>query len=386
MKIPPHVANTIEPPLLILHDWIEKAGGNVLYLGQAQVNIPPPKEFNDAITEALTNKAINGYSADEGLLTSRQLLAELFQKDYGVTFDPSSEIIITPGANQACFAGMMSLLEPGDEILVPTPWYFNHAMIATLINAKPVPVVLEPSSGFHLDVNQFQKQLTPKTRGVILVSPGNPTATVFRPDEVKEMVAFCQQNNLWILSDETYRYLTFTKDTLSPCQIAKEQTLLVGSFSKALGIAGWRLGYLAAPKHVVKAALKVIDSSNICPTHIAQYGLNGALKVFDRHTAVLKETIQSRMHAFINGFKKAGGTPPKISDGACFLFMKIGDNVDDVEFCQRLIAEKRIAVVPGQYFGESGRGYVRVGVGCVDEKQLEFAGEEMARFIQTCRN
>lgn len=381
MKIPAHIENTIEPPLLILHDWIEKAGGNVLYLGQAQVNIPPPQEFTTAVTEALTNKAINGYSPDEGLLSTRQLLTDLFKKDYGVSFNPESEIIVTPGANQACFAAMMSLLSPGDEVLVPTPWYFNHAMIATLLNVKPVPVVLDPKSGFHLDVASFKKQLTPKTRGVILVSPGNPTATVFRPDEVKAMVEFCQQNNLWILSDETYRYLTFTKDTLSSSQIDKDRTLLVGSFSKALGIAGWRLGYLVAPKHVVKAALKVIDSSNICATHLAQFGLNGALKVFDRHTASLKETIQSRMQAFINGFKKAGGTPPRLSDGACFLFMKVGDNIDDVSFCQRLIAEKKIAVVPGQYFGTSGRGYVRVGVGCVDEEQLEYAGKEIAGFI-----
>jgi aspartate/methionine/tyrosine aminotransferase len=289
MRFNSFVEDTELPPLLELSaraGELAAAGADVIRLDQGAVDIPPPLEFVAAVGEALEDDLIHRYTQDPGLPELRTALAGYVDDCLGVRYDPATELIVTAGANQGCFAALMALVEPGDEVLLPSPWYFNHAMTLTSLGAVPVAVPTRAERGYQPDPADVEAAITPHTRGLVLVNPNNPTGVCYPEGLVRELTGLVIDRGLWLLADQTYHELYFGVDRpLSPAAIegARDRVVTATSFSKSLGIAGWRLGVLAGPARLITQVLKVQDCVVISPNHPGQVGLMAALPAAERH-------------------------------------------------------------------------------------------------------
>jgi len=260
---------------------------------------------------------------------------------FGVEWDPGSEIVVTAGANQACFAALMAMVQPGDEVLLPSPWYFNHAMTVTALGAVPVAVPARVDEAFAPTVEAVAEAITPRTRVLVLVNPNNPTGARYEDDLTRELAELAIEKDLWLLSDQTYHELHFgNASPLSPAAVADahDRVVTVGSFSKSLGLAGWRLGFLAAHADLVTEILKIQDCSVICAVRAAQEGLLAALPEAEKHVMRVREAIRERR--------------------------------------DRLMASLRhVVAVPGSVFGPGGEGSIRLSYGSTAPDRLgEAAG------------
>jgi len=359
-------------------------GADVIRLDQGAVDIPPPTAFVEGVIEALTNDDIHRYAPDPGLPGLRAALARYGSERFGVDWDPRSEIVVTAGANQACFAALLALVEPGEEVLLPSPWYFNHAMAVTAIGAVPVPVPTRADELFVPSVEAVSDVITEKTRVLALVNPNNPTGARYPDDSTRDLVELAIEKDLWLLSDQTYQELHFgAEPPLSPAAItgARNRVVTVGSFSKSLGLAGWRLGFLAASQSLVTEILKIQDCSVISAARAGQEGLLAALPAIDEHVVRVRDTLRQRcdrLVAALRAEKLDGFFEPA---GSLFLFLHLPGVDDDWEFCQRLLEEQLVVAVPGGVFGPDGVGSIRLSFGSAPPERMVEVAQRIARAL-----
>ncbi len=275
MRFNRYVQRTQVPPLveLAVRAWeLTEQGIDVIHADQGAVDIPPPEVFTEAVVAALGSTEVHRYTPDPGLPELLEGLSEYAAERLGVVWRPEHELVVTTGANQACFAAMVCLLEPGDEVLVPAPWYFNHEMSLTALGAVAVPIRTSAATAFLPQPDQVRAAITPRTKGIVLVNPNNPTGACYPDRLIREISELAAVNDLWILSDQTYHDLHFTAaPPLSPAALPelRDRVITVCSFSKALGLAGWRLGFLAGPPALVEQVVKIQDCSVICACRLS---------------------------------------------------------------------------------------------------------------------
>jgi aminotransferase len=384
MRFNRNVQNTEMPPMVELaRRAVELAqqGADVIRLDQGAVDIPPPEAFVEGVVEALTEPDVHRYAPDPGLPELRTALGTYGADRFGVDWDPASEIVVTAGANQACFAAMLAILEPGDEVLLPSPWYFNHAMAVTALGAVPVPVPTRMEEGCAPTAKAVMATLSPRTRVLVLINPNNPTGARYSGDSTRELAELAIENDLWILSDQTYQELHFgSAPPLSPAAVsgARDRVITVCSFSKSLGLAGWRLGFLAAQPDLVGEILKIQDCSVICAGRAGQQGLLAALPEIENHAVLVREILRDRRD------RLAAGLRAELLDdfiepaGSLFLFLRLPDVGDDWAFCQRLLENQHVFAVPGSVFGPGGEGSIRLSFGSTASNLLEVAAGRIA--------
>ena len=355
---------------------LKAQGVDIVGFGAGEPDFDTPDFIKEACIRAL-KEGKTKYAPSAGIPQLREALAEKLLKENGIEYKPS-EIVITAGAKMALFLIMLALLEEGDEVLLPTPYWVTYPEQILLCNAKVVEVPLREEEGFVLKADLLREYITPKTKMLILNSPSNPTGAVIPEEELRKIAELCLEKNILIVSDECYEAFLYDGERfVSPASLSKEIreiTFTVNAFSKSYSMTGWRVGYVACPEKYAKVIADLNSQSISNATTFAQYGALEALKNPEAKTFVenMRKTFEKRRdlaYSLLREIPKVSVVKPK---GAFYIFpnftyysQKLGS---DLKLADYLIEKGRVAGVPGSAFG--AEGYLRLSY-CVSESQVE---------------
>lgn len=324
------------------------------------------------------------YTSNWGLLELREVLAEWLHARYDLSYDPSSEIVITVGASEAIDICLRAILEPGEEVIVVEPCYVSYAPTVTLAGGTPVIFPVYQKDVFRLNLEELEKVVTPRTKAIMLNYPSNPTGGTFNRGDLEKLAAFVKRHDLLVISDEIYAELTYEgrHQSLAALPGMKEHVVLISGFSKSHAMTGWRLGYLCAPTELAAAMVKIHQFTMLCAPTISQFAAVEALKNGDEAVAEMRREYEMRRNFIVSGFNELG-MHTLLPEGAFYAFASIEGLgfASSEEFCTELLKAEKVAVVPGNAFGASGEGFIRASYASSFEK-LEQAVEKMGRFLQ----
>jgi aspartate/methionine/tyrosine aminotransferase len=360
-------------------------GADVINLGQGVPGFPPVAGAIEEARRGLEEPSVHVYSGDAGLLSLRRALSSWLAKHEGPVSNPETELVITAGANQGFLLTVLTLLGPGDKVLLPSPFYFNHEMSLRIIGAEPIEVPLREETGYQLTMADLEPYLDHQPSALVLVSPNNPTGAVYDPKELERIARALTARGIVLIFDETYQAFVYDDARhFSPASIpeARSQVITLGSFSKTFGLAGWRVGYLMAEPDFVEQAIKVQDAMLVCAPVISQRAALGALQTPLEEIARRRNVLAERRQLMAQRITKIPSLHWKPTDGAYYAFLRVEGCIDSEELTWDLLEKTHVAVVPGSYFGESGEGHLRLSYGSVDSSDLEEACRRMAEYFQ----
>lgn len=371
-----------------LAKFLEITAGNPnivpLSVGEPDFDIP---EAVKAAEIKSINEGKSCYTSTLGLLELRQAIAEDTYKNYGVQYDPHTEIMVTVGVSEALYTVITTLVNPSDEIILPEPCYMANKACILLAGGVPVPVETKLENGFVPAIEDLEKAVTPKTKAIMLGYPNNPTGAIMSKEQIKAIGDWAVKHDLIIISDELYAHMTYNgkKHTMfTSYPEFRDRTIVLNGFSKAYAMTGLRLGYITAPKQIIDAMNVLHQFVVLCPNSTAQYGAIAALKYCDNDVHDMVAEYDKRRHIMIDGFKKIG-VPLYEPEGAFYVFPCIKETgMTDMEFVEKLLQEEEVLVIPGSIFGASGEGYIRCSY-AYSEDILKTALERIERFINKYR-
>ncbi len=364
------------------------AGEDVCGFAAGEPDFDTPDHIKEACIAAL-KAGKTKYAPTPGIEPLRQAIADKYAADYGLKVAPS-QVVVSPGGKFSCYLGVLSVCSPGDEVIIPAPYWVSYPEMVKLAGATPKFVLADDSTGFRLTPAQLEAAITPKTKLLILTSPSNPTGAVYSRAEMEAIVAVAMKHNLYIMSDEIYEHLVYDGvQHVAPATFGKDveaRTIIVSGFSKPYAMTGWRLGTLVAPAPIAKAAAELQSQMSSNATTFAQYGALAALKEKEKTKASLQAMLvafdrrRKFLHAELN---KIPGISCLLAQGAFYLFPNISKfGMSDTEFCSKLLEQEKVAVVPGSAFG--AEGYMRLSYATSDEI-IKKGVERLARFCATLR-
>ncbi len=324
------------------------------------------------------------YTSNDGIMELRTEICNYLNRRFGLTYNPKTETIVTVGGSEAIDLGVRALIEPGDEVIIPQPAFVCYGPIVELAHGVPVYIETKPEDDFKLTPEALKAAITPKTKLLILPFPNNPTGAILTREELEELAEVLRPTNVIVLSDEIYAELTYGMRHTSIASLDGmwERTVTVSGFSKAYAMTGWRLGYLCAPQPLVSQMHKIHQYAIMCAPTTSQLAAIEALKHGDGDIAMMRDEYDRRRRYIIDGLKRIGISCFE-ARGAFYVFPHIGEfGLSSDEFCQRLLDEKNVAIVPGTAFGDCGEGYARISYAySVDHitKALEKMGEFVKR-------
>jgi len=355
-------AASLTPSLTLAIDAKAKAmkaeGIDVVGFGAGEPDFATPAHIVQAAIKAL-NEGFTKYTPSSGMPDLRKAVAEKTQRDVGVTYKPS-QVIISCGGKHACFNVIAATCNPGDEVIIPAPYWLSYPEMAHLAEAVPVILNTTDATEFKVTPEQLRAAITPRTRLFILNSPSNPTGSIYSPEEIKALAEVCVEKGILIMSDEIYEKLVYDDaKQVSPASFAKENTIIVNGLAKAYSMTGWRIGFTAAPEPIAKAIDAIQSHSTSNPTSFAQKGAIAALNGPQDHLKPwLEEYVRRRAYAF-NKLNSIPGISCVNAKGAFYLFPNISRlGLKSIEFCDQLLQKKKVAAVPGIAFGADD--YIRI--------------------------
>jgi aspartate/methionine/tyrosine aminotransferase len=361
------IAGIQAPIIHVVSEWIAATPGTIS-LGQGVVSYGPPAVVVETAAHAVTRGDIHGYGSIEGEPALLDAIARKLRQENGIETDPAAGLFVTAGCNLAFMHAMLAIVDTGDEVILPVPYYFNHEMAVQMAGGRAVPV--STTADYQLDLDAITAAITSRTRAIVTVSPNNPTGAVYDEASLRAVNELCAARGLFHVSDETYEYFTYGDAVhVSPGSIpgAGAHTISLFSLSKAYGMAGWRIGYMVAPASLTSALAKIQDTLLICATLVAQHAAVAALAVgrpyARQHLASLERT-RLRMREALS----TPGVPCQVVDpgGAFYYFLRVRTPLDADTLTERLIREHRVAVTPGSAFGDHAACSVRVSYGALD--------------------
>lgn len=334
---------------------------NVISLGVGEPDFQTPWNVKQAAITAL-EKGKTKYTANSGLAELRKAISENILKNTGVSYCDNDEIIVTVGGSEGIDISIRTLIESGDEVLIVEPCFVCYAPIVSLCGGVPVSVQTTEETQFRLTPEMLREKITDKTKLLILPFPNNPTGAIMERSDLEAIAEVIRDTNILILSDEIYSSLTYGSKHCSIIEIdgMKERTIYVNGFSKAYAMTGWRLGYVAGPKPIIKQMLKIHQYGIMSSPTISQYAAVEALENCDEDIIKMRDEYDMRRRWLVKALNDIGLTcfEPK---GAFYVFPSIkSTGLTSEEFCERLVYEHNVAVVPGNAFGECGEGYIRI--------------------------
>ncbi len=354
-------------------DALRKAGAPVVSLGQAVPGFPPPPAAVRAAARAIEAGEADGYTADAGIRELRDATAGWLQSVAGGNADPADGLIITAGANQAFALIALTAFAPGDDVLLASPYFFNHEMMGRAAGATPVEVPMNPATGFAIDGDRILRALTPSTRAVVVVTPANPTGAVASPDAIETLANALAAENVFLVVDETYLLFTYDAPPWSATALSSHSNVLViGSFSKTFAMPGWRLGYLAADARFIADALRVQDAMLICAPAAAQQAMIATLAEAPRYPLQFLPEFTDRRRALARAIASAGGEWVQ-TGGGFFALARFPGCQDSFAAALRLLDTAHVVTIPGALFGQAGEGFLRLSYGAATAAVLEEA-------------
>lgn len=378
----------VQSPIIPVVGELIKNSPGTISLGQGVVYYNPPPEAIEFLPKFLAEPTNNLYKSVEGIPPLLTALAEKLQTFNGIEINEENCIVVTAGSNMGFMNAILAITEPGDEIILNTPYYFNHEMAIAMAGCRAVLVATDEN--YQLRPDAIAQAITPKTRAVVTISPNNPTGVVYSETALHQVNQICGDRGIYHISDEAYEYFTYNGvKHVSPgaFENSSEYTISLFSFSKAYGFASWRIGYMVIPKHLFVAVKKVQDTILICPPVISQYAALGALQAkaeyLESNIGALAQPavgIAQVRQVVLDSLNRLQGlcsiTP---ANGAFYFFLKVNTQMDAFELVKRLIQEHKVAVIPGTTFGMDDGCYLRVAYGAL---QKETAKEGIERLVQ----
>ncbi len=324
------------------------------------------------------------YTANAGLLRLREAIAGYTMRHIGVAYEPKTEVLVTVGGSEAIDLCLRALVCPGDEVLIPQPSFVCYEPLTVMAGGTAVPIVTKAEDGFRLTAEALRAALTPKTKLLILPYPNNPTGGVMRKEHLEAIATVLRDTDVMVLSDEIYGGLTYgfaPHVSIASLPGMRERTVLVDGFSKSFAMTGWRLGYACAPAPVMKPMVKLHQFALMCAPTTAQYAAVEAMENGDEDVERMRADYDVRRRFIVDELNKMGLTCFE-PEGAFYVFPSVKKTgMDSDTFCESLLREKRVAVVPGTAFGDCGEGYVRISY-CYSLKHITEAMRRMRAFVE----
>lgn len=359
---------------------------DVISLGVGEPDFDTPWHIRDEGIYALS-EGKTFYTSNTGLKELRNEIASRVKRTRNVSYNPDKEIIVTVGGSEAIDIGLRALINDNEEVIIPTPSYVSYEPCAILANAKPVIVNLKGENEFRLKPEELLNAITPKTKVLILPYPNNPTGAIMERDDLEKIAKIIIDNDIYVMSDEIYSALTYKGEHTSIVSLEgmKERTILIDGFSKAYAMTGWRLGYACASQEIIKQMLKIHQFAIMCAPTTSQYAAIDALKNGDSDIQEMKTSYNQRRRFLINAFKKMNLECFE-PYGAFYVFPCIKEfNMSSDEFAMKFLEEEHVAAIPGNAFGDSGEGYLRISY-AYSLENLKEAMLRLERFVNKLRN
>lgn len=354
---------------------------DVISLGVGEPDFVTPWHVREEGIYAL-EKGRTTYTSNAGLLELRQEICRYLSEQYQIDYRPADQILVTIGASEAIDLAIRAVIEPGDEVLIPEPSYVSYSPCVILAGGVPIAVPTTEKTRFRLTGKDLESCITDKTKMLILPYPNNPTGAIMEVENLWDIAAVLKKHNLLIVSDEIYSELTYSTKHVSIASLPKmyERTLVINGFSKAFAMTGWRLGYIAGDPEIIAAMTKIHQFSIMCTPTISQYAAIEALRNGMDSVERMRKEYDLRRKFIVHGFREMGLTCFE-PQGAFYVFPSIKSlGLSSEEFCERLLREERVAVVPGNAFGKCGEGYIRCSY-AYSLKNLEHALVRIKRFV-----
>ncbi len=378
----PTLANRMEqvqtPVIPVVGELIRENPGTIS-LGQGVVHYAPPPQAVESISTLLTDPQLHKYQLVQGIPVLLDEITKKLKNDNGITIDQSNRIVVTAGGNMAFMNAVLAITDPGDEIILPVPYYFNHEMAIMMASCKAVLVPTDEN--YQLQPDALEAAITSKTRAIVTVSPNNPTGAVYSESSLRAVNEICRRHGIYHISDEAYDYFVYDDARhFSPASIpgSSEHTISLYSLSKSYGFAGWRIGFMVIPERLFTAVRKIQDTILICPTVISQYVAAAAMQVgagyCREHLRGLAE-VRALVQIELAQAKSFCEVPP--ADGAFYFLLRLDTKMKPLALVERLVREHRVAAIPGDAFGMDGC-YLRVAYGAL---QKETVAEGIGRLV-----
>ena len=355
---------------------------NIISLGVGEPDFVTPWNVREASIASM-EQGYTAYTANAGIIELREEISNYMKNRFEVSYNPKTEVLVTVGASEAIDVAIRAIIDPGDEVIVVEPSFVSYAPIVTLAGGIPVSIGTNKQDDFKLTPSQIEKVVTEKTKAIMLCFPNNPTGSVMTKEDLEEIALVVEKYDLLVLSDEIYAELSY--DTEHYCfarlQGMRERTIVLSGFSKAFAMTGWRLGYAVGPEDIISAMLKIHQYTMMCASTPSQYGALEALRNGMDDVRKMVQSYRQRRNYFIKSFAEIGlacHTP----GGAFYAFPSISETgFTSEEFAEKLLMEERVAVVPGNVFGEGGEGHIRCSY-ATSMENLEEAIKRIDRFLQ----
>ncbi|HET9493394.1 MAG TPA: aminotransferase class I/II-fold pyridoxal phosphate-dependent enzyme [Chloroflexia bacterium] len=354
---------------------------DVISLGIGEPDFVTPEPILKAGIRSL-EAGHTAYTSNSGILELRELLSKNLDRLYSVKYDPEAELLVTVGVSEALLLALMSAVEPGNEVIVPEPCFVAYQPTVIFAGGVPVPVPTYVEQGFQVTVEDLERARTPRTRAILLGYPNNPTGAVLDRARLLEIARWAEEHDLLVISDEIYDRLVYGIEhtCFSSLPGMWERTILLGGFSKAYAMTGWRIGYAAAPPAILAAMRKVHQYIIMSAPTTGQEAAIQALKQGEPHVQAMRAEYDRRRRTIVDGFNRLGLTcfEPR---GAFYAFPSIeSTGLNEDEFAERLLMEEKVAMVPGTAFGKSGAGHVRASY-ATSLENIEEALNRLERFM-----
>ncbi|WP_310550878.1 pyridoxal phosphate-dependent aminotransferase [Paenibacillus glufosinatiresistens] len=373
------------PPSGIRAFFEAGSGKDVVSLGVGEPAFPMPEPVRKAVCESLA-RGETAYTSNAGMPELRGEIASYLRRGFGLDYEPGSELLVTVGSSEALDLALRSLLEPGDEVVVPSPGYVAYAPLIELAGGVAVEASGSAADGFKLTEAALEAAIGPRTRAILLNYPSNPTGAIMRAEDLMPIARLVQRHGLAVLSDEVYAELTYEGRHVSIASLPgmKERTVVVSGFSKAFAMTGWRIGYACGPRTLIAAMLKVHQYTAMCAPTTGQVAALASLRLGLEAKEAMREELARRRTFFVEGLRRIG-LPCRMPEGAFYAFPSIASTgLTSAEFARRLMEEGGVAAVPGSVFGEGGEGHIRCSYAASPE-QLAEALRRMEQFLSRLR-
>jgi aminotransferase len=360
-KIIPDVVKGIKPSGIRRFFDIASELEGVISLGVGEPDFPTPWAVRKTAIKTL-EKGKTVYTANSGLIELRQAISAYLNRRFKLEYNPKNEMIVTVGGSEAIDLGIRALIRPGDEVLIVEPCFVCYGPLVELAGGIPVPIETKEEDNFKLTAKALKEKITEKTKVLILPYPNNPTGAVMKREDLEPIAEVLRETNIIVISDEIYCELTygFEHTSIAALDGMRERTLLINGFSKSYAMTGWRLGYVAGPAPIISQMLKLHQYAIMCSPTVSQYAAITALNECDDEVKKMAAEYDLRRKLCVDGFNRMGLSCFN-PEGAFYVFPSIkSTGLSSEEFCTRLVNEYKVAVVPGNAFGKSGEGYVRV--------------------------
>lgn len=390
---------SVQSPIIpVVAEMIRSSPGTIS-LGQGVVDYGPPPQAIDQITQFLSNPDNHRYQAIEGIPPLVAAIARKLKTENGIAVhhhgqdhhgqdkhsqDKHSQIVVTAGSNMGFINAVLAIADAGNEIILQTPYYFNHEMAVRMANCQPVLAATDAQYQLRLDA--IEQAITPRTKAIVTISPNNPTGAVYPEADLRAVNQLCRERGIYHIHDEAYEYFTYGVTPFSPGSIPDSHlyTVSLYSLSKAYGFASWRIGYMVIPAHLLSAVVKIQDTIAICASVVSQYAALGALQAgadyCRQHLQSLAQVRQLCLNEFA-AIQDICTVPP--ADGAFYFLLNVHTDLPPLTLVEQLIRDYKVAVIPGTAFGLESGCYLRVSYGAL---QQETVAAGIGRLVTGLRN